>query len=408
MSMRLAVWLKCLSLLIAASQLQAQEFELDLEFDDDSFFEDVATDLAVTGPTISATLSYDALRLSGATTETWALELKLSDSHNLGNLGILDWTGHLALQDTGTPATATATLDRMQLQNSIDKISWQLGKYRIGWGEVEGIPVLDVVNSSLSVTSIDTPSAELPGQWFASAEVFLGDNAFSGFVGLAPEVAHMAPAAPAGRDFEFGVSANLSINYGQVSLYAARLLPQSGVVELMTETSHAEPYTLLGISAHRAYGAVLLEFELAVKSGLQRAEAAGLSSHRRVDAALGIEYAVSETAQISASVMAQHWLEQSTSYFDYGPDGAVASGQTTANYLLGASNTFLDDRLSVSVNIGGALDGSTTFGALSADYSLSDALKVSATITQIAADAGSLFEGLDGAQTGSLAAEYFF
>ncbi|MGR3342311.1 MAG: hypothetical protein ACU0DI_03655 [Paracoccaceae bacterium] len=406
--MRQTVWLTILPILLAAADLQAQEFVLDLEFDDAIYFEDAAADSAEAGPAISVILSYGADFLSGVTTETWALQLDLSDSHDLGDLGILDWSGHLALQDIGTPATATAGLDRLQLQNSVGNVSWQLGKYRIGWGEVEGIPVLDVVNSGLSVTSIDTPSAELPGQWFASVEVFAGNNTYSGFVGLAPEVAHMQPAAPARREYELGMSANIPINNGQVSLYGARLLPQSGVVELVTMTSSAEPYTLLGISAHRAIGAVLLEFDLAAKSGLQRAEAAGLSSHRRVDAALGIEYAASETAQISASVMAQHWLEQSTSYFDYGPDGAVASGQTTANYLLGASNSFLDDKLSVSVNVGGALDGSTTFGALSADYSVSDALKLSATITQIAADAGSLFEALDGAQTANLSAEYFF
>ena len=406
--MRVAFWLALLPFSLALTQLRAQEFDLDLGFDDDSFFEDAENDLSEMVPTISTTLSYDAQQLSGATTETWALELKLSDSHNLGELGILDWTGHLALQDMGTTTTATATLDRLQWQNSAGHVSWRFGKYRIGWGEVEGIPVLDVVNSGLSVTSIDTPTAELPGQWFASAEAFLGDNTFSGFIGLAPEVAHMVPAAPAGREYEFGVSANFPINGGQVSLYGARLLPQSGVVELVTTTSYAEPYTLLGISAHRAIGAVLLEFDLAAKSGLQRAEAAGLSSHRRVDAAFGIEYAASDTAQLSASVMAQHWLQQSASFFDYGLNGAVASTQTTSSYLLGASNSFLDDKLSVSVNIGGALDGSATFGALRADYSVSDALKLSATITQTAADSGSLFGALDGSRTASMAAEFFF
>ncbi len=408
MPMRVAFLLALVPVVVATTQLQAQEFELDLEFDDDSFFEDATSEAAVARPTVSVTLSYDSLLSGGVATETWALQINLSDSHDLVGLGILDWSGHLALQDTGPAATSTVALDRLTLQNSAGNVSWQVGKYRIGWGEVEGIPVLDVLNSGLSVTTIGAASAELPGQWFASAEVFAGDNTFSGFAGLAPEVAHMQPAAPAAHAYEFGVSANLPINNGQVSLYGARLLPQSGVVELVTLTSSAVPYTLLGISAHRAFDAVLLEFDLAVKSGLQRAEAAGLSSHRRVDAALGVEYAASDTAQLSASVMAQHWLEQSASYFDYVPGGAVASGQTMANYLLGASNSFLDGMLSVSVNVGGALDGSTTFGALSADYSVSDALKLSATVTQIAAAAGSLLGTLDGARTASIAAKYFF
>ena len=405
MTMRGLWWL---AFVVAATPLQAQEFELDLEFDADIIFDDDATvtvGSAAPGPTMSALLSFDQFRVDGAATQGWTLQFSVSDSYDLGILGILDWSGNLAVRDLGT---ATATLDRLQYQNSAGNVSWQLGKYRIGWGEVEGLPVLDVLNSALSISSLDTPSSELPGQWFASVDIFSAQNTFSAFVGLAPEVAHIEPVAPVGQQYEFGASANIPITNGQLSLYGAHLLPQSGVVELVTMTSSAQPYTLVGISAHRAYNATLLEFDLALKSGLQRAEVAGLSSHRRVDAAVGFEFAASATTQLSASVMAQHWLEQSTSYFDYGPDGAVASGQTTASYLLGASTSFLNDRLSLSANVGGALNGSTTFGALGADFSVSDALKVLATVTQIAADAGSLLGVLDGAQTARLAVEYFF
>ena len=402
MSMRGVYWL---AFLVVAAPLQAQEFELDLVFDDDSIFGDAAVEVAAPGPTISALLSYDQLKVAGATTQGWTLQFNLSDSYDLCDLGILDWSGHLTVQNAGT---ASVTLDRLQYQNSAGNVSWQLGKYRIGWGEVEGFPVLDVLNSGLSISSIDTPPSELPGQWFASVDLFSGQNIFSTFVGLAPEVAHQLPKMPQDQDFELGASASFPITNGQLSLYGARLLPQSGVVELVTMISSARPYTLLGISAHRALAAVLLEFDLALKSGLQRAEAAGLSAHRRIDAAIGIEVAASETAQFSAGVMAQHWLEQSTNYFDYGPSGAVAAAQTSASYLLGASNSFVNDRLSLSVNVGGALDGSTTFAALSADFSVSDALKVSATVTQIAAGAGSLLGALDGAQTARLAVEYFF
>ena len=111
--MRQAVWLTILPFLLAAADLQAQEFDLDFEFDDAIFFEDVADDSAEAGPAISVILSYGAAFLSGATTGTWALQLDLSDSYDLGDLGILDWSGHLVVQDIGASSTATAALDRL-------------------------------------------------------------------------------------------------------------------------------------------------------------------------------------------------------------------------------------------------------------------------------------------------------
>ncbi|MFV2001488.1 MAG: hypothetical protein ACC619_00735 [Paracoccaceae bacterium] len=391
----------------------AQEFVLDLNFDDEIVFdeivfEDTFSEPDPVGPDVSATLSFGASQSGGMTTSGRALRFGFSQTYDLSGLGILDWSANLMLQDPATPDWATLTLDRLELQNSAGNVSWKIGKYRIGWGEIEGSPTLDVVNGGLSLATVGAASSELPGQWFVSGELFAGDNTFSAFVGLAPEVQHLEPAAPAGREFEFGVSANLPTPNGQISLYGARLLPQTGVVELVSMTSSAAPYTLLGISGYRAMNAVLLEFDLALKSGLERASATALVPQQRIDAAVGIEFAASDTAQITASVMVQSWLEQSQPYFDYGPGGSVAAAQSSAAYLLSASNSFFDDRLSVTLYVGGGLDGSSTFGALSAEFAQSDALKLSLTASGLAARAGSLFEVLDGTKSIGLSAEYFF
>lgn len=405
--MRATAFVTFAAMLIGRAAL-AQEFVLDLNFDEQIVPEDTISDPQPAGPDVSATLSFGASQSGGMTTTSRALQFGFSQGYDLGGLGLLEWSANLTLQDPVAPDRATVGLNRIELQNSAGNVSWKIGKYRIGWGEIEGSPVLDVVNAGLSLATIGAASSELPGQWFVSGELFAGDNTFSAFVGLAPEVRHLEPAAPAGREFEFGVSANLPTPNGQISLYGARLLPQTGVVELASTTSSAAPYTLLGISGYRVLNAVLLEFDLALKSGLERASATTLVPQQRIDAAIGIEYAASDTAQITASVMAQSWLEQSQPYFDYGPGGSVAAAQTSAAYLLSASNSFLNDRLSISLYFGGGLDGSNTFGALSADFAQSDALKLSLTASGFAARPGSLFELLDGTGSIGISAEYFF
>ncbi len=393
---------------LAAAGAAAQEFELDLQFDEEITFEEVPEAEPASGMQVSALLSFSALRSPAGSNDTRALTLRFADSHDLGALGFLEWSASLLFPDLAAAAPAEFSLDRLVLQNSAGDLSWQLGKYRIGWGEIEGIAVLDVLNPALSLATVGNDSAQMPGQWFASAEYFAGVLTVSGFVGPDPQVEHLLPAAADNPPPEFGVKADIPFEGGQASLYAARLVPQAGVVDLVTMTSSARPYRLIGISAHRAFGPVLLEFDLALKSGLERASATGLVLHDRLDAAVGAEIALSNTAQLSASVSARRWLRQDQPYFDFGPGGAVPAGRTTSSYLLGVSNSFPNNDFNLSFNLGGALDGSLMAAVLSADYSLSDRLRLSARASAMRADPAGLFGPFDGTRSLGLEAEFFF
>lgn len=398
--------MKYLPLLVfIASPAIAQEFTFEetFDFDDELVFEEIASSPPPPALEISAIVGLSYSDLGGMVDTAYSAQINLSNEHSFGALGYLEWAGNVFL----TEGEVTANLSRIHLQNSLGDASWKIGKYRIGWGEIEMAPVLDVVNGALSFSDVGLSSDELPGQWFAGLDYFGGGYVVSGFIGLDPEVSH-AMVGSNNAAFEAGAQVRIPISDGQISLYGARLLPQSGVVDVSALSSVATPYTLVGISANQAVGNALLEFDLAGKFGLERSTLTGLESHDRVDAALGVEYAVSNTMQITAAVIGQHWLEQTQDYYVPGPSGAIVTGQTSVSYLLGVSDTWLNGNLGVSANLGGTLDQNTSFVALSASYTYSDRLEFTASALRLSAGAGTQLAPMDGLMQFGLLATYYF
>lgn len=391
-----------LTIVIAAFVVSSPALAQELDLDFDSFdFEDSA-DAIDASPASSLEISaVVGLNYAGVEVldESWAVQINMANEHNLGTLGYLEWAGSASFGNDDVMLDLT----RIQLQNSAGDLSWKLGKYRIGWGEIEGAPVLDVLNSVLSFGS-DRPSDELPGQWFAGLDYFPSTVTISSFVGIAPEVEHINQTADS-TDLEFGFKAEIPTISGSVSLYAARLVPQSGVVDIGADASDATPYLLAGISANHSIGSMLLEVGVAAKFGLQRSTDLELSEHNRVDAALGVEYAASNTLQITAAVVGQHWLEQTQDYF---LPGDYLSPQSTANYILNVSDTFMDGDLSVSANILGALDNSVGVTALSAEYFYSEKLEFGASAMWMGAEIGTPLEEMDGFTQYGLTSTFHF
>lgn len=376
-----------LAILVLASPALAQDFDFNIDsfdFDDAEF---TTEDAPHSNLKISTTvgLSYSGI---GALDGNWAAQVNLANQHYLGSLGYLEWDGTANIAETET----TFDVPRIHLQNSAADFSWKLGKYRIGWGEIEGAPVLDVVNSGLSFGGGGLAGGEPAGQWFLGLDYFGSAVTLSSFVGVAPEVAHVVPTA-ASNDIEVGLKATIPTESGAVSLYAAQLVPQSGVIDLGNDTSNAKPYTLTGISANRSFGNLLVEVDVAGKFGLQRSSLAKLSEHNRVDAALGVEYAASNTTQVSASVVGQRWVDQPDVHY-VPPD--YVTPQTSASYILGISDALLDGKLSLSANMLGALDNSLNIKALSANYTYSDRLEFGASAMWLNAETGTPFEMMDG------------
>ena len=396
-------YLSFITLALLANGVAAQELEF--------VFDEPALEAADTGgPDLSFTLGTTYGELAGTPLRSVFGRMDIGATHDLGALGYLEWAATARAADAGLGVETAFALNRLTLQNSSGDLSWKIGKYRIGWGEVEGAPVLDVVNGALSLDTVGAPGDELPGQWFLGADYFAGSATVSAFVNVAPEVAHALPAAPAGADYEVGAQVKIPFENGEASLYAARLLPQAGVVNMADFTSYAEPYTLLGFSANRAAGDFLFEIDVAAKSGLQRSTLAGLSPHDRIDVALGVEYAASNTMQITAALMAQRWTEQTAVYYIPDPmlGPPIATPQESLSYMLSVRDTWLDGKLSVSANLLGSPDGAMQFTGLSASYAVSDAWKIEGNAGFVSAAPGTPFSMLDGMQQFGISATYYY
>lgn len=388
--------------------LFAEEFDGDLMFDDLHFFEEMSSQKKANGPDVSMKINFGLSKLYHRKTETAGIHINLSDRYDLKDFGFLDWSGNIEVNRTKGVSIEKSTLNKLLLQNSAGNLSWQVGKFRIGWGEIEGGQVLDVINSAPVSGVTGAGSDDLPGQFFLSAEMFSNTNTFSGFIGLNPDSSHVKSSQVSGNNTEYGFRATQPINRGQYSLYLARLTPQFGVVDRATLTSAARPYRTIGLSAHRAAGAALLEVDLAYKTDLLRASNSELTPHDRFDLALGLEYAVSNLTQLNTSFTAKRWLNQETSYFDTGIGGPVAASQTNASYLIGLTSSGFDGKLSLSGYFGKETDASSQFMRFGAKYFLSDKLNIKTNYTRINASESSMLSPRDGTQNWSILTEFFF
>lgn len=385
-----------------------QELDGDLIFDDATIFQEISSQNGPNGPDVSATLSFAISKLSSATTDSAGLNFVLSDRYDLGKIGFLDWSGHIKVNRSNAVSTAEPAINKIIFQNSAGNVSWKVGKFAIGWGEIEGIPVLDVLNSGLSLGTAGTGIDELPGQWFASAEMFAGETTLSGFIGPKPDVSHIKMSRMGGNTTEYGLRATLPTSHGQYSVYTAQLVPQSGVVDRVTLISVARPYKMIGLSAHRAVGAALLEVDLAYKTELLRASALDLTTHDRFDLALGVEYAISDVTQLNSSITVEHWLDQDTNYFDTGLGGSVMASQSNASYLISLTSSIFDGKLGLNGYYGRTMDASSQFFTLGVEYPISDNLNIETTYRRISASSSSTLAPIDGTQSLSISAEYFF
>ncbi|MBT7908464.1 MAG: hypothetical protein HN582_13380 [Marinovum sp.] len=368
---------------------EIEEIDGGVEFDDAIFETEDPTSLALT-----ARYQFSRSNTSLTTTDISRFDLDLEDAADWGALGNIEWKAQLSTQDKNGTNTLEATLSKFTLQNSYEDVSWKLGKMRIGWGELEGISILDIVNpvAASSGSLSGDPDA---GQWALSADYFIGDNTLSGFSIVRPAVSsEIIALASDNTQPEFGLKYQRPSGKGQLSLYAAQLLPQSAVVNLGAGTSSAQPYNLVGVSYNYARSGVLWEFDLGYKSGQERSDLTGLSTHDRFDLGVGFEYALNSTTQINMAAYGQFWLNQKDKY--YFP-GGFEDKEINSGYQLYFSKSFSNDRWNTIAVFSGALDASVSNQAISIEYSGLDELKLLASADWTQANSESLFSAYDGA-----------
>ena len=379
---------------------EIDEFDEDIEFDDASFEVETTTSLALT-----ALYRYSRENTLQTTTDISRFELDLEDTADWGGLGNIEWKAQLAAEDNNGTSTSETILKKFTLQNSYKDVSWKLGKMRIGWGELEGISILDIVNPAASSSGSSSGESDA-GQWALSADYFIGEDILSGFSIVQPAISsQIIPLASDNTQPEFGLKYQRLSGQGQLSLYAAQLLPQSAVVNLGAAASSAQAYNLVGLSYNYARSGVLWEFDLGYKSGQERSDLTGLSTHDRLDLGVGFEYALNSTTQINMAAYGQFWLNQKDKY--YFP-GGFEDKETNAGYQLYISKDFSNETWNAAAVFSGALDASLANQAISVEYTGLDELKLLANAYWIQANSDSLFSAYDGANGISFSVERSF
>ena len=150
------------------------------------------------------------------------------------------------------------------LQFSFDDWSSKLGRYTIGWGELEG-GALDVVNPSGGLTD-----SKMISQWFLSATRYFDNSDLSIFYNTNPSITKSALLTLKNDSYdEFGMRYGVSGEGSDIAFYAAQLVPNDALTNLSDGLVYATPYQLLGFGMNKAFNDYLLKFDVAYKHNLQ-------------------------------------------------------------------------------------------------------------------------------------------
>ena len=319
------------------------------------------------------------------------------------------WSGDYEYQANDDSVDTELRINELFVQRSSDSHSISFGRQTIVWGETEGNSVLDIINTSefRDLTIIDIEDARR-NQWLLVWDFYgdrsAGDSAarntgsWSTFLNLYPE---FNPAPVRGSPFFFEPQFNLSdyrrdqplfeagtrwsrsFTGSDIAVMGAYLYenqlrysaPVDGVGDALAEKNG---FWLLGFSANRAIGKLLLKFDIAYNHDLlantvilQEAQPPLISTAKKsqLGTSFGFEYAISNEQNISIGVLAQRFL---------GADEGLASNENllnddvTGNILLRYSNSMSNNNLLLMVTAQSALDGESLLLSLAANYNLND------------------------------------
>ena len=169
-------------------------------------------------------------------------------------------------------------IERAFLQFSFDKWSTKLGRYTIGWGELEG-GALDVINPSGGLTD---PS--ITSQWLMSATRYADKSDISVFYNPNPKITNSTLLSLKDeRHREIGLRYGLNTEGSDMAFYAAQLIPNDALKNLTDDVAYASPYELLGFAMNKVFDDYLLKFDIAYKRNLRHNRSGQFINADRVD-----------------------------------------------------------------------------------------------------------------------------
>ncbi|MGI9252031.1 MAG: hypothetical protein ACR2PR_12730 [Pseudohongiellaceae bacterium] len=370
------------------------------------------------------------------------------------------WPGDYEYEAAGDKLDTEFRGNELFVQRSFGQHSIKFGRQTVVWGETVGNSVLDVINTSefRDLTIIDIEDARL-NQWLLVWDYFATNadssnsfsSSFSTFINLYPD---FNPTPVRGSPFFFEVPHNLvdyrrggellfeagsqwrrSVAGSDIAVMAAYLYENqlrydaprsggSGGGDGGDESGAGDAvpvkndYLLLGFSANRALGRVLLNLDLAFSHGVldNRLDFSGSSfssnspnnnpvntsnnnppsplrqKKDRIGASFGFEWAIDNEQNMSLGIQAQKVLDER---------GGLASDQMLVNegvyggWLVRYSNSLRNGDLLLSSTLQGNLETDYVLMLLGMDYTLDDNWSISGQIITIHANSDSQLLFLD-------------
>ena len=304
------------------------------------------------------------------------------------------------------------------LQRSFDQHSIKFGRQTVVWGEAVGNSVLDVINhyEFRDFTIIDIEDARL-NQWMVVWDYFGGDSNWSSFINLYPE---FNPAPIRGSPFflepefnltdykrggdvlaEVGTQWRKSFDLSDISFMAAYLYenqlrydaPVSGIGDAVAKKND---FLLLGFSANRAIGRLLLNFDLAFSHNVLADSfnflgTTALSSpldlkKDQIGTSFGFEWMVDNEQSFSLSIQAQKMLDEDEGLL---PGQQLVNEGVFGSWLVRYSNVLLNSDLTLSSTLQGDLNGDSLLVLLGVNYTINDNWAVGTQIISVNADSAS-------------------
>ena len=304
------------------------------------------------------------------------------------------------------------------IQRSFDRHSIKFGRQTVVWGEAVGNSVLDVINhyEFRDFTIIDIEDARL-NQWMVVWDYFGEVSNWSSFINLYPE---FNPEPVRGSPFFFEPEFNLAdykrggnilveagtqwrksfdlsdISFMAAYLYENQLRYDAPVSRVGDAVAKKNAFLLLGFSANRAIGRLLLNFDLAFSHNVLADSfnflgSTALSSpldlkKDQIGTSFGFEWAVDNEQSLSLSIQAQKMLDENKGLL---PGQQLVNEGIFGSWLMRYSNALLNSDLTLSSTLQGDINGDSLLALFGVSYTINDNWAIGTQIISVNADRAS-------------------
>ena len=291
-------------------------------------------------------------------------------------------------------------IERAFLQFSFDKWSTKLGRYTIGWGELEG-GALDVINPSGGLTD---PS--ITSQWLMSATRYGDKSDISVFYNPNPKITNSTLLSLKDeRHREFGLRYGINTEGSDMAFYAGQLIPNDALKNLTDDLAYASPYELLGFGMNKVFDDYLLKFDIAYKRNLRQNRLGQFIKADRVDWDLAFDIQ-NDDRQYLISINSQYWLDFFNDYLTPTLLGSVSSEKNSMTYMANISDKFGDSDWSWNLSNIIAANNDLSLITAGLEWDISDNLNAKLNATRANAKLDRAFSLLDDYQRVNLEVKF--